>query len=211
MIEIFQIEALNDNYIYIIEEKKTGLTACIDPSVSEPVLSFLKNKNLSLDYILNTHHHFDHVGGNLELKKKTSCKIVGSRNDKNRIPGIDVLVENNENFKIGDSEVLVFDIPGHTLGHICYFFKEDFSLFCGDTLFSLGCGTMFEGTPKQMSDSLKKIRSLPENTLIYCVHEYTESNAIFAITLEPERISLKKKVEEIKSLRQKGKSTIPST
>ena len=210
MIEVFQISALNDNYIYIIIDKKTGKSACVDPSVSEPVLSFLEKKNLGLDFILNTHHHYDHVGGNLELKKQTNCKIVGNVKDKHRIPGIDIFVNNNEVFKIGASEALVFDIPGHTIGHICYFFSKDLSLFCGDTLFSLGCGRMFEGNAKQMSDSLKKIRALPDKTLIYCGHEYTESNASFALNLEPENIGLKKKVEEIKSLRQKSKPTVPS-
>ena len=134
MIEITQIPALKDNYIYIVIDKDTKKTACIDPSESQPVLLFLEQNGITLDYILNTHHHSDHVGGNLELKKETGCQVVGPEIDKKRIPGIDICLKHNEEFKLGKTVLNVFEIPGHTLGHICFYSKTNNALFCGDTL-----------------------------------------------------------------------------
>ena len=211
MIEVIQIPALQDNYIYFIIDKQSSLTACVDPSLADPVINLLKKKNLKLDFILNTHHHYDHVGGNLELKEKTQCKIIGAEIDKKRIPGIDICLKDKEIFFLGSSKFIVIETPGHTVGHICFYFDGNNILFSGDTLFALGCGRLFEGTPKQMWSSLKFIKNLPNETLIYCGHEYTESNLKFAISLLPDDKDLEKKKNKIKSLRKKGISTIPTT
>ena len=180
MLTIKQIPVLSDNYIYLILDKINRTSACVDPAVAEPVVDILDKENVSLDYILNTHHHFDHVGANLELKKKYGCKIIGNEKDSDRIPGIDIMLNEGDVLKIGQSKCYVLDVSGHTKGHIAFYFKDENVIFCGDTLFSLGCGRLFEGTPGQMVKSLSKIRSLPNNTKIYCAHEYTLNNANFA-------------------------------
>ena len=210
MLEIFQIPVLNDNYIYLVIDAKSGKTACVDPALHEPVVEKLEELDKKLDFILNTHHHNDHVGANLKLQKKYKCEIVGNEKDKLRIPGISIFVNEGDTFKLGDSVCRVIDVSGHTLGHICYYFSKESLIFCGDTLFSLGCGRLFEGTPDVMVESLLKIRSLPNNTKVYCAHEYTLNNANFALSLEPKNDKLKKKIEQIKSRRSKGLSTIPS-
>ena len=210
MLKIRQISALADNYIYIITDLETQLSACIDPALSEPIFKLVEKENINLKYIFNTHHHFDHVGGNEELKEKIGCKVVGNKKDKDRIPGIDIFLENNQSFSLGNSKCLIFEVPGHTVGHICFYFNKDNVLFCGDTLFSLGCGRLFEGTPSQMTESLLKIRSLPDETKIYCGHEYTQSNAAFAQKLDPNDSLLQKKIDEVEKKRNKSQPTIPS-
>ena len=211
MIKIIQIPALADNYIYIVIDKDTKKTACIDPSESQPVLLFLEENDINLDYILNTHHHSDHVGGNLKLKKKTGCWVVGPEIDKRRIPGIDICLKHNEEFKLGKTVLNVFEIPGHTLGHICFYSKINNALFCGDTLFSLGCGRLFEGSPEQMWNSLKLLRRLPDETIVYCAHEYTLSNSSFAIEIDPDNKFLQKKVAEVRDKRKHRMPTIPTS
>lgn len=210
MIDVIIVPALSDNYIYILTDKESGVTACVDPCVSELVLKTLELNNLKLDFILNTHHHHDHVGGNLELKKKTNCKILGANIDRKRIPEIDITIKNEETFKLGSSIFKVHETPGHTIGHIIYHFFEDKILFCGDTLFSFGCGRIFEGTQEQMLESLKLIKSFPNETLVYCGHEYTESNLEFAISLTPNDQVLSSKFREIKKLRNRGNPSVPS-
>ena len=210
MILIEQIPVLNDNYIYIVVDKLTKKTACVDPAISKKVIDFLEKKNLVLDFILNTHHHFDHIGGNLELKKKYNCKIIGNRKDATRIPGIDILLSEGDKMSIGRTSFKVLEVSGHTEGHISFYFEKDSALFCGDTLFSLGCGRLFEGSPKQMVDSLNKIRSLPDKTKIYCAHEYTEANSRFAEYLSPKDKLLSKKIKEIKQKRLNSIPTVPS-
>jgi|TARA_B100000287_G_C20586964_1_gene762637 hydroxyacylglutathione hydrolase len=211
MLEVIQIPVLQDNYLYLIIDKPTGLTACIDPAVADPVISKLKELNKNLDYILNTHHHYDHVGANLELKEKYNCRIIGNEKDKERIPGINIFVNEGDNFNVGESNSIVMAVSGHTIGHICYHFPEDKLIFCGDTLFSLGCGRLFEGSPDIMVESLLKLRSLPNETKVYCAHEYTLQNALFALSLEPNNEAIKKKIDKIKDLRSKNLPTIPST
>jgi hydroxyacylglutathione hydrolase len=209
--EITIIPVLKDNYSYVLRDEQHNLTAVIDPSEAVPILAFLQTKNWQLNYILNTHHHSDHVGGNLELKAATNCQIIASYYDKDRIPGIDQSFSDGEKFAFGESEAEIIFIPGHTLGHIAYYFKDAQALFCGDTLFSLGCGRLFEGTPEQMVASLNKLASLPEDTKIYPGHEYTESNSMFALTIEPSNPLLQNKMRIVKELRSRNISTIPST
>jgi len=205
------IACLKDNYAYIIFDNSTKTTGVIDPSEAKPIITFLKKENLKLNYILNTHHHFDHIGGNIELKKIYNAKIIGFEGDKHRIPGIDITIKNNEIFKFGNSIIKVFHIPGHTLGHICFFFEKEKIVFTGDTLFSLGCGRIFEGSHEQMLTSLNKIKKLPRNTKIYCGHEYTYKNAEFCMKYDSYNIDLEKKFKEIKKLRSQNLPTLPSS
>ena len=199
-----------DNYAYIIFDNNSKTTVVVDPSESKPIISFLEKKKLKLNYILNTHHHFDHIGGNIDLKKKYNAKVLGFEGDKNRIPGIDITIKDEEIWTFGNSTVKVFHIPGHTSGHICFFFEKEKILFTGDTLFSLGCGRIFEGTHEQMFNSLNKIKRLPRDTKIYCGHEYTYKNAKFCIEYDSNNIHLKKYFEKIKELRSKNLPTIPT-
>ena len=209
--QITPIPCLTDNYAYIIHDANSKLVGVVDPSEASPVVDFLNKKKLKLNYILNTHHHFDHIGGNIELKKIYNAKILGFDGDKHRIPGIDITVKDKETWSFGNSTVKIFHIPGHTLGHICFFFEKEKILFTGDTLFSLGCGRIFEGDHKQMLDSLNKIKKLPRDTQIYCGHEYTYKNAEFCMKYDSDNIDLKNKFEKIKELRLKNLPTIPSS
>jgi len=209
--QITPIPCLTDNYAYIVCDSNSKTTGVVDPSEAKPIISFLKKEKLKLNYILNTHHHFDHIGGNIELKKIYNAKIVGFEGDRHRIPGIDIFIKDKEIWSFGNSTVKIIHIPGHTLGHICFFFEKEKIVFTGDTLFSLGCGRIFEGDHKQMLDSLNKIKKLPKNTKIYCGHEYTYKNAEFCMKYEGNNIHLKKKFEEIKRLRSQNLPTIPSS
>lgn len=209
--EILQIPVLSDNYVYLLHDAASGQTGVVDPAVVAPVLAALKEKGWSLTHVLNTHHHGDHTGGNLELKAATGCQIVGPAADAERIPGIDVQVADGDNFALGNQTATVFDVPGHTKGHIAFWFEDAKALFCGDTLFALGCGRIFEGTPTQMWTSLQKFLALPDETRVYCAHEYTQSNARFAVTVEPDNQRLIQRAAQIDELRSKGIPTVPST
>ena len=187
------IPCLQDNYSYLIIDENNNSACVVDPGEAKPIVDYLKNKNIKLRYILNTHHHFDHIGGNEYLKKKFGSIVVGFKKDINRIPEIDVLLEDNQIWKAENFEAKIIHIPGHTSGHICFHFFQEKLVFTGDTLFSLGCGRIFEGTYKEMFESLNKIKSLPEETKVYCGHEYTLSNLKFCIKYNPENRNLKKK------------------
>ena len=210
MIETIPIPCLNDNYAYIINDTSSKIVGVVDPSEAPPIISFLNKNKLKLNYILNTHHHFDHIGGNIELKKLYNAKVVGFIGDKHRIPGIDITLEDNEMWTFGNLTVKILHIPGHTLGHICFFFEKDKLAFTGDTLFSLGCGRIFEGDHKQMLVSLNKITKLPKDTKIYCGNEYTYKNAEFCIKYDSSNTNLKKKIEIVKKLRSQNLPTIPT-
>ena len=204
------IPCLNDNYSYIIHEKETNTVSIVDPSEFEACDKSI-NKYKKLDFILNTHHHIDHVGANIELKKKYKSKILGSDSDKDRIPGIDIFLKDNQKQKIGNLEFKVIFTPGHTKGHIVYFFNKEKIAFTGDTLFSLGCGRVFEGTYEEMYNSLNKIKSLPLDTKIYCGHEYTKSNLNFCSAYDSRNSLLKKKEIDIQKKLNSNQPTIPST
>jgi len=201
------IKCLQDNFSYLIFDKKSDKISVVDPSESSPIISFLEKKKLNLNYILNTHHHFDHIGGNLDLKKKYNAKIIGFEGDKNRIPEIDIVLKNNQNYKIGNLEFKTIHIPGHTSGHVCFYFYNNKIAFTGDTIFSLGCGRIFEGTYKQMFDSINKIKNLPLDTKIYFGHEYTLKNSEFCIKYD---LDNKKLIEKIKDVKFKKLNNIPS-
>ena len=205
------IPCLQDNYSYLIIDENNNSACVVDPGEAKPIVDYLKNKNIKLRYILNTHHHFDHIGGNEYLKKKFGSIVVGFKKDINRIPEIDVLLEDNQIWKAENFEAKIIHIPGHTSGHICFHFFQEKLVFTGDTLFSLGCGRIFEGTYEQMFKSLEKIKSLPLETKIYCGHEYTLSNSKFCITHDPNNLNLKNKIKKIKRQIRNGLPTIPST
>jgi len=193
MLNIDIVTCLKDNYSFIVRDTKADIVAVIDPSEFEPINNFIEKKYKKIDYILNTHHHFDHTGGNLDLQKKYKAKIIGSKKDEKRIPGIDIKLHDNENFKLGTVDFKIYLIPGHTSGHICFYAQSEKVIFTGDTLFSLGCGRVFEGTYLEMFTSLNLIKKLPIDTRIYCGHEYTKKNLDFCIKYEINNDRLKKK------------------
>ena len=204
------IKCLQDNYSYLIIDE-TNRTACVvDPSEAKPIIDFVESNNINLKYILNTHHHFDHVGGNVELKKKYNSNVVGFKGDKDRIPEIDTLVDDFKIWKEDNFEAKIFHIPGHTSGHIAFHFFKEKKIFTGDTLFSLGCGRIFEGTYEQMFNSLKKIKALPEDTEIYCGHEYTLQNSSFCLENDSSNLKLQKKIVRIKEKLKNNLPTIPT-
>jgi hydroxyacylglutathione hydrolase len=210
MLNIDIVSCLQDNYSFVVHDTETNTVAVVDPSEFEPIDNFIKKKFNKIDYILNTHHHFDHVGGNLDLKKKYNAKIIGSKKDKKRIPGIDIKLSDNENFKLGSVDFKMIFIPGHTSGHICFYSKNEKVVFTGDTLFSLGCGKVFEGTHLEMLRSLNLIKKLPTDTQIYCGHEYTQKNLDFCFKYENNNRLIEKKKWIISKLSQ-NQPTIPTT
>tara|TARA_A100001011_G_scaffold372274_1_gene430499 strand:+ start:55 stop:774 length:720 start_codon:yes stop_codon:yes gene_type:complete len=204
------IKCLKDNYSYLIIDQTNKNACVVDPSESLPIINFIKDSHIKLKYILNTHHHYDHVGGNLELKKKYGSKIVGFKKDRDRIPGIDIFIEDNQIWKEDNFEAKIYHIPGHTSGHIAFHFFKEKIIFTGDTLFSLGCGRIFEGSYEQMFSSLNKIKNLPKETKIYCGHEYTLQNSNFCITQDSKNTKLKDKIINIKKKLEKGIPTVPT-
>jgi len=204
------IKCLQDNYSYLIIDKNNLKACVVDPSEASPIINFVEKKKLKLVYILNTHHHYDHVGGNLELKRKYNSKVIGFKEDKKRIPGIDILVEDNQIWNEDNFEAKIYHVPGHTSGHIAFHFFKEKKLFIGDTLFSLGCGRIFEGTNEEMFNSLNRIKKIPDDTEIYCGHEYTLQNSKFCLTHDSTNLNLKNKILEIERKLKDGLPTIPT-
>jgi hydroxyacylglutathione hydrolase len=205
------IPCLQDNYAYLVIDEKKNIACVVDPSESDPIIEFLENNKIELKFILNTHHHYDHVGGNQKLKKKYGASVLGYKKDKERIPEIDILLDDQEIWKYENFETKIIHIPGHTLGHICFYFYKESLVFTGDTLFSLGCGKIFEGTHSQMFNSLMKLKKLPKNTKIFCGHEYTKQNSRFCIAHDENNKKLKIKINDIEIKLKKKLFTIPST
>ena len=201
------IKCLYDNYSYLIIDEIKKIACVIDPSESRPIIDYLENNKIDLKFILNTHHHYDHVGGNSELKKRYNSKVIGFIGDKNRIPEIDIFVKDGQIWKEDNFILKVYHIPGHTLGHIAFHFFKDKIIFTGDTLFSLGCGRIFEGTYEQMFSSLNIIKKLPKDTQIYCGHEYTLQNSKFCIANDPKNLKL---IEKIKFINERIKNNLPT-
>ena len=207
--KIHQIPLLRDNYGYLVVCEKTKQAAIVDPSEADPVLRRIEQERVEPVAILNTHHHRDHTGGNQGLLATHKLKVYGHKSDQERIYGMSDGVDEGATIQIGELKGSVFFIPGHTTGHVAYLFENN--LFCGDTLFTAGCGRLFEGTPEQMHSSLIKLMSLPDNTQVYCGHEYTESNLRFAMTMEGNNPKLAARYERVQGLRARGTSTVPST
>lgn len=209
MLEVHQFPCLQDNYGFILRDSATGQVAAVDTPDAGAIAAELEQRGWSLDVIMNTHHHPDHAGGNLSLKELYGCRIVGPRGEAATIPGLDALLDDGDIFELGESRATVFETPGHTLGHIVYHFEEDQIAFVGDTLFSMGCGRLFEGTPTQMWSSMQKILAWPDETTLYCAHEYTQANAQFALSVEPDNAALLARVAEVDALRERGAATVP--
>jgi len=205
------IPCLQDNYSYLIIDEASKTACVIDPSEADPIIKYLENNKIKLKFILNTHHHYDHVGGNQKLKEKYGANVIGYKGDEQRIPEIDILLNNQETWIHKNFEAKIIHIPGHTLGHICFYFYKEESVFTGDTLFSLGCGRIFEGTYTQMFDSLMKLKELPQNTKVYCGHEYTKKNSDFCLTHDANNNDLKNKIHRIDKKLKSGLPTVPST
>ena len=210
-IEIHMFPCLADNYGYLLHDAEAGVTAAVDTPDAAAIAGQLDMRGWRLTHILNTHHHSDHAGGNLELKKLTGCEIVGPRADAARIPGLDTPVGDGDVYSLGSQRFEVYDTPGHTRGHIVYLSRDERAGFVGDTLFAMGCGRLFEGTPAQMWTSLQKILSWPDDTRIYCAHEYTETNARFALTVDPDNEALRRRAAEVARQRAARRPTVPTT
>ena len=215
--EIKIIPVLADNYIFVLCDREKQIAAVVDPAIAPPVLKYLEALNIELVAIFNTHHHWDHVGANKQLIQRfPNLCVYGGAEDRGRIPGQKVFLKEGDTVTFGDHIGQIFFIPGHTRGHIAYYFPptktgDPGELFCGDTIFAGGCGRLFEGTPAQMVNSLKKLRNLPENTRIWCAHEYTLNNLKFALTIDSNNLDLQTRYEEVKKIRSQGIFTIPST
>lgn len=211
--EILQIPIIphNANYAYILHDAQSGETAMLDPGDAKPMLEILAQKGWSLDYILNTHHHWDHTDGNSEVKAATGCRVIGYAHDSERIPVIDQRVDVGEEIKICGTIAKVMFLPGHTRGHIAYYFEEEKALFSGDVIFAMGCGRLFEGTPQQMYQSFQQLKALPDDTRVYCAHEYTLTNATFATAVLPENHMIQTRYQEVKRMRENNLPTIPTT
>lgn len=211
MLEIIQIPVLQDNYVYLLHEAASGTTAVVDPAVKEPVLEECAKRGWQLTHILNTHHHWDHIGANKALKAETGCQIYGFKGDAERIPGIDHCLEDGDTVTLGDEIAQVIEVHGHTIGHIAYYFEASKALFSGDTLFAMGCGRLFEGTPAQMWESLSRLAALPDDVLVYCAHEYTLSNGKFALSVDPDNPDLQARMQDVQKRRDKDQPTVPFT
>ena len=210
-LQVHQFPCRSDNYGFLAHDPATQSTACIDTPDDDATNAALEKNGWRLTHILNTHHHGDHTGANLSLKERWGCTIVGAANDAERIPGIMVRVSDGDTYTFGGFDAKVFEVPGHTTGHIAYYFESEGIAFVGDTLFALGCGRLFEGTPEMMWNSLQKLMALPDNTVVYCAHEYTQANAEFALSVEPGNDRLVARSKEIDELRAKGLPTVPTT
>jgi len=210
MTRIIRIPVLNDNYVWLFEYAP-GLAAAVDPAVAEPVLASANAEGLRITHILNTHWHPDHVGGNSALKSETGCTIIGPRPEAAKIPGIDVEVDDGDTVSLGGQTGSVLFVGAHTAGHIAYHFPTASALFPGDTLFAMGCGRLFEGSAQDMFEALGKLKVLPPETRVYCAHEYTLSNARFAITAEPGNAAISARLADVESARAKGEATVPFT
>lgn len=208
---IVQFPCRSDNFGVLIHDPETNLTAAIDAPEAGPILALLQERGWDLTHIFTTHHHADHTDGHERLKRETGCVIIGPAKEADKIPGIDERVAEGSTFGFGSHNVTVLETPGHTLGHVTYWLPDDHVAFVGDTIFSLGCGRLLEGDGEMMWKSVQKIMALPKETLIYCGHEYTESNARFALSVEPNNASLQERAKEIQELRAEGKPTLPVT
>lgn len=209
--QIFQFPYNADNYGVLVHDAETGDTACVDAGDFEAYRSALASTGWSLTQIWITHHHGDHIAGLAELKKSTGAFVVGPRPANAPIAGLDSMVGDGDHFQFAGHQVSVLETPGHTLDMINFYIADEALVFTGDTLFALGCGRLFEGTPDQMWNSLSKLMALPDQTMVYCSHEYTQANAEFALSVDPNNSALVKRAKQISELRSTGKPTVPST
>jgi hydroxyacylglutathione hydrolase len=209
MLEVVPVPAFTDNYIWLVHDEESGETAVVDPGDAAPALAEAERRGWTVSQVWNTHHHWDHSGGNVAMKEATGCTVSGPAAEE--IPARDVALSEGSELRIGRHSGWVMEIPGHTLGHIALVFDDDRIAFVGDTLFAMGCGRLFEGTPQQMYTSLQRIADLPEDTALYCGHEYTLANARFAAQAEPDNARTAARLDQVQSLREAGRITLPTT
>lgn len=209
MLDVTLIPVLNDNYAYILRSGND--IAVVDPGEAEPLIQYLEENNLKPSIIFNTHHHTDHIAGNEAIKEKYGCNILAPEKDKHRISGIDETLQEGDELKFGDENLHIMETPGHTSGHICLWFPDSRVLFSGDTMFAMGCGRAFEGTSEQLFHAFERFKRMPEDTKIYCGHEYTLSNGEFCLSVDPDNIDLQHRMIEVTEMRKAGTPTIPST
>jgi hydroxyacylglutathione hydrolase len=207
--EVVAVPAFSDNYLWLVHDEASGETAVVDPGDAAPVFAEAERRGWAINQVWNTHWHPDHTGGNLAIKEATGALISGPATEN--IPGRDVPLSEGYEVRLGDHAGRVIEVPGHTLGHIAIIFDEERVAFVGDTLFAMGCGRLFEGTPEQMYRSLQRLTDLPEDTRLYCAHEYTLPNARFAAHAQPENAAVAARLNAVKQLRDEGKITLPTT
>jgi len=210
MLEVTAVAVLTDNYVWLILNNETGETAAVDPSVADPVLDAVAAKGWSLTQVLNTHWHPDHTGGNQGIKAATGSPITAPA-EATKVSEVDRIVSEGDRVTVAGAEAVVWDIPAHTAGHIAYYFEDEGMIFVGDTMFAMGCGRLFEGTAEQMYCNMQRIAALPDDVRIYCGHEYTLANARFAEHAEPDNAAVKRRMSEVKALRDQGTITLPTT
>ena len=210
-LDIVRIPVLSDNYVWLVHEPTSGSTTVIDPAVAEPVLAAAAQRGWAITQIWNTHWHPDHTGGNADIKAATNCMITGPAAEAARIPTLDRLVGEGGTVMLGEIAAKVIAVPAHTAGHIAYHMSSESTLFIGDTLFAMGCGRLFEGTAKQMFDNMQRLAALPGETAVYCAHEYTLSNARFAVTIEPDNVALAERYATVIAMRERDEPTVPTT
>ena len=211
MIEVVRIPVLSDNYVWLLHDRESGDTVVVDPAVAEPVLAEAEAQGWKVGQIWNTHWHPDHVGGNAAIKAATGCTVTGPAAEAGKIGTLDVRVSEGDRVGIGRHEATVMEVPAHTAGHIAYHLAEDAMIFVGDTLFAMGCGRLFEGTAAQMFANMERFKRLPDDTIVYCAHEYTLSNGRFALSVEPDNADIARRVAEVEAQRAEGKATVPTT
>ena len=211
MIEIARIPVLSDNYVWLVHEPESGETVVIDPSVAEPVLAAAARRGWRITQIWNTHWHPDHTGGNAGIKAATGCTITGPAGETAKIPTLDVTVSEGDRTMLGAIEAQVIEVPAHTAGHIAYHLPSEGAVFVGDTLFAMGCGRLFEGTPEQMFANMRRLGALPGETRVYCAHEYTQSNGRYALVAEPDNAAIASRMREVDAARAAGEATVPTT
>jgi len=211
MIEVVRIPARQDNYIWMAHDEVSGETVVIDPADAAPVLAEADRRGWHIGQIWNTHWHGDHIGGNAGIKAATGCTITGPAAEAAKIPTLDVQVREGDRVRIGAFEAEVLEVPAHTAGHIAYHLPEAGIAFVGDTLFAMGCGRLFEGTPAQMLANMRRLAALPPETIVYCAHEYTQSNGRYALHVEPDNPALIERMREVDALRARGEPTVPTT
>ncbi len=204
------VPILSDNYAWLLRDSSTGATAIVDPADAQPIIEAIEKAGGRLDMILLTHHHGDHIAGVDEVRARFGCPVVGAAADRHRLPALDQAVREGDTVRLGNAVGEVIETPGHTRGQINFFFPDGAVLLSGDTLFSLGCGRLIEGTPAEMFDSLRKLAALPGDTLVCCGHEYTESNARFALAVDPDNTELHDFVGRVEQLRAAGQPSVPS-
>ena len=210
-IEVVRIPALTDNYIWLVHEPASGETMVVDPAVAAPVLAEAEKRGWRITQIWNTHWHPDHTGGNAEVKAATGATITGPAAEAERIPTLDVQVRGGDRVKLGNVEAQVIDTPAHTAGHISFYLPTEAAVFVGDTLFSMGCGRLFEGDASQMYDNMQKLGALPDATTVYCAHEYTQSNGRYALVAEPDNADIVRRMVEVDAMRARREPTVPTT